>query len=67
MLQTKFGDLPSIICVEIDIKRYFYLELLRPLKGANQNNISKLDKRLIRMLQTKFGDHPSISCVEIDI
>jgi hypothetical protein len=38
------------------------------LNGANQINMSKLDKRdYLRMLQTKFGDLPSISSVEEDV
>jgi hypothetical protein len=36
------------------------------LKGANQIDMSKLDKRLPKNA-TKFGDHPSISSVEGDI
>jgi hypothetical protein len=32
-------------------------------KGANQINMSKLNKRL----QTKFGDHTSISSIEEDV
>jgi hypothetical protein len=42
MFPTKSGDHPSIILVWDDVF-YFW-----PLKGANQINMSKLDKRLIK-------------------
>jgi hypothetical protein len=68
MNATKFGDHLSIISVGNDVQRFFfYFKLYWPLKGANQINVSKLDKRLPKMLQIKFGDHPSISSVEIDV
>jgi hypothetical protein len=40
MLQTKFGDHPSISSVE-DVLRFFYFKLCWPLKGANWNDMSK--------------------------
>jgi hypothetical protein len=40
---TKFGDHLSIISVG-NVQRFFYFWLKWPLKGANQINMSKLDK-----------------------
>jgi hypothetical protein len=65
MLQTKFGDHPSISSVEADVLRYSCFK--QSLKGANPIYMSTLDKHYQRMLQTKFGDHPPISAVEADI
>jgi hypothetical protein len=63
MLQTKFGDHPWIRSLEADVKRYFYFMLKRPLKGANQIDMSKFDKRLPK----NATDNPSISSVEEDV
>jgi hypothetical protein len=51
MLQTKFGDHPSISSVE-EVDKSFIL-VKRPLKGSNQINISKIDKRLPNNAQDK--------------
>jgi hypothetical protein len=67
MLQTKFGDHPSVISVGNDVQKSFYFKLYWPLKGAKQMNRSILVEKVPNMLQTKFGDHQYISAVEIDI
>jgi hypothetical protein len=55
------------ICLNNYLKKCHDLgHLSFSLNGANQINMSKLDKRLPKNA-TKFGDHPSISSVEIDI
>jgi hypothetical protein len=42
---TTFGDHLSIITVGNDVQKFFYFWLDWLLKGANQINMSKLDKR----------------------
>jgi hypothetical protein len=55
------------ISLSYNLKKCYDLgHLSFSLKGANQINMSKLDRRL-RMLQTKFGDHPSIISVGNDV
>jgi hypothetical protein len=44
MLQTKFGDRPSIFSVGDYVKRFFIFSF----KWANQINLNKLDKRLLK-------------------
>jgi hypothetical protein len=44
MLQTKFGDHPSIISVGDDVQSFS--SSIISLNGANQINMNKLDKRL---------------------
>jgi hypothetical protein len=39
---------------------FFYFQLLRSLKENNQINLSKLDKKTLRIIQTKFGNHPLV-------
>jgi hypothetical protein len=46
MLQKKFGDYLSISSVVEDVLMFFYFYLKQPPKGANQFNMSKLDKSL---------------------
>jgi hypothetical protein len=48
MLQIKFGDHQSITSVKGDALRYFFFKLYMAQKGANQINMTKLDKRLLK-------------------
>jgi hypothetical protein len=48
MLQTKFGDHPSFTSVQACLKVFLFLAIEAPTKGANQINMSKFDKSLIK-------------------
>jgi hypothetical protein len=55
------------ICLNNNLKKCHDLgHLSFSLNWANQNNMSKLDKRLLKNA-TKFGDHLSIISVENDV